>query len=206
MAKIIVFSNQKGGTGKSTLCVQYANYLASQGKGVAVLDADLQQSIIHLRQREMATNPDFQLPWGVWSATSNTRAFMEKAASMDGYVLVDCPGTLNDTNLLPVFKAATAIIIPFRYDDLIVDSTIMFVKVLRKNAINAKVFFQPNMIDARVKIQSEEHIKTILREAGYILPRIKQGVAVQRASTLTQDNYQQLAVMHAVEEFVLNID
>ena len=58
MAKIIVFSNRKGGTGKSTLCIQFANYLVSKGHNVAVLDADPQQSIIDLRNREVTTNPD----------------------------------------------------------------------------------------------------------------------------------------------------
>ena len=38
MAKIIVISNSKGGTGKSTLCMQFANYLVAQDKSVAVLD------------------------------------------------------------------------------------------------------------------------------------------------------------------------
>ena len=61
MAKIIVFSNRKGGTGKSTLCIQFANYLVSKGHNVAVLDADPQQSIIDLRNREVTTNPDVKV-------------------------------------------------------------------------------------------------------------------------------------------------
>lgn len=41
MAKVISFANQKGGVGKSTLCIQQAFYLALQKKKkVLVLDMD----------------------------------------------------------------------------------------------------------------------------------------------------------------------
>lgn len=38
--KVIAFANQKGGVGKSTLCIQHAFYLAEQKKKVLVLDMD----------------------------------------------------------------------------------------------------------------------------------------------------------------------
>ena len=41
--KIIIFSNIKGGVGKTTLCSLFATSLAESGESVAVLDADLQQ-------------------------------------------------------------------------------------------------------------------------------------------------------------------
>lgn len=203
MAKIIVISNRKGGTGKSTLCMQFANYLSSIGKDVAVLDVDPQQSIIDLRNREVETNPDIPLPWQVWNASENTKAFIDKAKSMgDGYILVDCPGTINQS-LQSVFEAADAIVMPFRYDDLVVSSTFSFVKVLLKTGIKAKRLFLPNCIDARVKMPNEEPVKAEFRKVGTILPRIKQGVAIQRVSTLKPiDTYQQKAVMYTMEEIL----
>ena len=116
MAKIIVISNGKGGTGKSTLCMQFANYLTSIGKSVAVLDADEGQTIVDLREVEVKQRPDTPLPWKVWNAAENAQAFVDRAKQMgdDTYVLVDCPGSLN-SNLLPFFRAANTIVIPFRY-------------------------------------------------------------------------------------------
>lgn len=51
--RIIVFANQKGGVGKSTLCILFADYLAEKRQAVAVIDADLQQTIVVQRQREL---------------------------------------------------------------------------------------------------------------------------------------------------------
>lgn len=42
MTKIISFANQKGGVGKSTLCIQMVYYLQEQGKRVLVIDMDPQ--------------------------------------------------------------------------------------------------------------------------------------------------------------------
>ena len=50
MNKIIVFANQKGGVGKTTLCTLFANFLASKGIPVTVIDCDTQQTIFEKRK------------------------------------------------------------------------------------------------------------------------------------------------------------
>ena len=48
---IILFGNQKGGCGKTTNCIQFANYLVEKGKEVLVLDLDFQRSLSDRRTR-----------------------------------------------------------------------------------------------------------------------------------------------------------
>ena len=42
MGKIIAFSNQKGGVGKTTTCVNMSSYLASKGYKCLIVDLDPQ--------------------------------------------------------------------------------------------------------------------------------------------------------------------
>ena len=37
---IVTFANQKGGVGKTTLCVTFANYLVTKGVRVVVIDCE----------------------------------------------------------------------------------------------------------------------------------------------------------------------
>ena len=50
--KIIVFANQKGGVGKSTLCILLADYLAYWKKDVCIIDTDFQQSATLQREQD----------------------------------------------------------------------------------------------------------------------------------------------------------
>ena len=47
MGKIIAFSNQKGGSGKTTVSANLAVLWANSGYKVAVIDADAQQSLTY---------------------------------------------------------------------------------------------------------------------------------------------------------------
>ncbi len=44
MTKVLTFASSKGGTGKSTLCVNLSAYFAKLGKQVMILDVDPQRS------------------------------------------------------------------------------------------------------------------------------------------------------------------
>ena len=198
MAKIIVFSNLKGGVGKSTLCCHFAHFLVAKNQKVAVLDADLSHNIYNLRQRELAKVKDAVKPWEVWTldAAASTDAVIERAKTLPGYVLIDCPGTLNDPALLKVFQAADAAVIPFRYDDFMIDST--FTKVLMKEAPQAKKIYVPNIIKMGVRYVLQDSATEMFSKAGVVTFRVKDGVAIQRLSTLyAQDQYQEAATAGA---------
>ena len=113
--RIIIFSNIKGGVGKTTLCALFASYLAENGYPVIAIDADLQASLYRHRQREKDVAPDVQIPWGVELLDTANREHLErvmgKLKNVPGIVLIDCPGNLNDRNLEYIYKTADAAIV-----------------------------------------------------------------------------------------------
>lgn len=55
MAKVIVFANQKGGVGKSTLAVLSANHLSAKGENIGIIEVDVQKSISNKRNSDLRT-------------------------------------------------------------------------------------------------------------------------------------------------------
>ena len=53
MNKIILFSNIKGGVGKTTTSAHFAEYLTEKGLSAIAVDADLQASLSRHREREL---------------------------------------------------------------------------------------------------------------------------------------------------------
>lgn len=64
---IITFANQKGGVGKTTLCVTFANYLVKKGLPVIVIDCDSQESLAQRRESDLKRYPsgDTAIPYEV---------------------------------------------------------------------------------------------------------------------------------------------
>ena len=65
MNKIILFSNIKGGVGKTTTSAHFAEYLTEKGLSAIAVDADLQASLSRHRERELEADPEQQTPWEI---------------------------------------------------------------------------------------------------------------------------------------------
>lgn len=217
--RIIVFANQKGGVGKSTLCILFADYLSEKRHAVAVIDADLQQTIVVQRERELvAEGRDAdKVPWDVVSLeTGNLNAVkdaMEAAKEFPGIILIDAPGNLADDNLVPFFVNADHIIVPMSYNPNVVDSTKRFAQVMQqlKNSMELKfkIWFLPNRIDDRKKADLEQlKLDTwkALHEHGDILNRINDRAYLERCSTLSLTSQQSGSVKYAFDRIISEIE
>lgn len=212
--RIILFSNMKGGVGKSSICALFATYCAEKGIPTAVVDADLQQSLIRQREREVkSVGGEVQEPWQLISLdTSNVKSvenMMENLRTIPGWILVDCPGNLNDDGLLPLFRSADTIVVPISYEDIVIDATKVFINVISKVS-QASIIFVPNRINdiEGTKSEREQRVDTInvIGTLGVITPRIKQSVVIKRLSTVyALDKYQRAAVEHPFEKILLTI-
>lgn len=214
--KIVIFSNIKGGVGKTTLCALFASYLAERGYPVIAIDADLQASLYRHRQREKDVAPDVQAPWNVdlldTAKGDHLKNVMSKLKTVPGIVLIDCPGNLNDRNLEYIYKSADTAIIPISFDADTVDATGIFVKAL-KTVSSANLVFIPNRINTSERKSEELRQRAQTTEflglVGVVMPTVKQSVSVKRYTTLYPLERNQLAAVEPsfckiVEELQLN--
>jgi chromosome partitioning protein len=213
MNKFILFSNIKGGVGKTTLSAHFTEYLAEHEYPVAAVDADLQASLSRHRERDVKEDPKRPLPWEVIKLNTfdgeKVKAVVKKLKQVDGIIVVDCPGNLNDNNLSILFEAADFIVVPMAFDIDTIDATNIFINVVKKRS-KAKLLFLPNRINvsegrAQDLIIQEKNIKD-LNKVGKVMPRIKQSVVIKRYTTIYPlDMYQYMALEEPFEAIIKEI-
>lgn len=135
--KIIVFANQKGGVGKTSLCASVCNRFAKVRHKFCAVDADAQRSLWKLREENKQDHPDLQEPYFIYhfddlDSEKYTTELMEDLRDVDGDVFIDAPGSLSKSGMIPLIKGADVVIIPYSYDENTVLSTIAFIRFLKR--------------------------------------------------------------------------
>ena len=197
---IVTFANQKGGVGKTTLCVTFANYLVTKGVRVVIVDCDFQHSILKCRRSDLRKYGEGTVPYSVIEKEATDRddmtELMEKLHNDPSIevALVDSPGSLKAAGLVPLFVNSDIIVIPFHYDLVTVPSTasfIMFLDRLRQamaGGMRARLFMIPNLNDGRVGKRSELLIWEKSRETfstyGDVTPKMPKRADMERFSTI----------------------
>ena len=192
----IVFANQKGGVGKSTLCMLFANYLAWKKQDVCIIDTDLQKTIMMQRKKDREIYDDMEEPYTVQDFDVQDpelmQQLMESASQTEGFVLFDSPGNVSEDGLVPMFTGADFIICPYEYEEKTLDSTGTFIQVI--NALRqatpemtARLFFVPNRIDVRIGTADElrmwKQTDAIFKQLGAVTPRITARASLKRINT-----------------------
>lgn len=215
----IVFANQKGGVGKSTLCILFANYLAWKKQDVCVIDTDLQKTIKMQRKKDLELYPDSEEPYEVQDFDVQEpelmQQLMDSASQTEGFVLFDSPGNVSEDGLVPLFTNADYIICPYEYEEKTLDSTGTFVQVvhaLRQATpeMTAKLFFVPNRIDVRIGTADElrmwKQTDAIFKQLGAVTPRITARASLKRINTLEITPAQRDAVKQAFDFMIRRIN
>ncbi len=99
--KTILIANPKGGSGKSTLSVNIAGYLANRGQHVAMLDLDRQQSSALWLATRPADLPRIRM--------LDSKKEHDRPAD---WLVIDSPAGLHGKNLIHAIKLAHKIIVP----------------------------------------------------------------------------------------------
>ena len=181
----IIFGNQKGGVGKTSLSILFANYLSAMNKKVVVLEMDIQQSITSTRTKEIEMSSE-NLPAKpyeiIYSKLSDYPKIAERLKQTDINVVIDLPGKMDDPSLVPVLKNADLIICPFDYDMRSFISTETFATVTKKLDKDMQIVFVPNRVK-NMNYELKEQVHAGLSKFGLITDPISDKAAVKRLST-----------------------
>jgi len=171
----IIFANQKGGVGKSTLCIMLANYLAYWKRPVCVIDTDIQATIASIRNFDAKTH-DGDPPYEVYPLPLDDpdamEHFMEQSTDIEGYQLFDTAGRLDDDVVGVLLTHADFIIVPFEMENKSMMSTFSFLKVManlkERMDVNPQLFLVPNKYDRRIGTSEElKNLADRIREMAY---------------------------------------
>lgn len=189
----IVFSNQKGGVGKSTLCVSLANYWASQGLQVHVYDVDVQKTLTIARQEELKNEPDRHPLFEITSIEIvDFCRKIESISKEEGLVLIDLPGSFGKETI-QILQLVDLVIVPFQYENFCLDATGRFgtqldVLLERSPVAHYKSVYVPNRINTNIGRKSDKAYwkmwEDAIRESALLSPIIPERACMQRRSTL----------------------
>lgn len=182
----IIFANQKGGSGKTTHCNLFANYLVLQKKQeLLVLDMDFQSSIKSQWDADRQNYDNPSLYEVIDIDLSESASLMEQLTHVEGHILIDLPGRVDDDHLVPVFQKAHLAICPFAYDQKTFESTLVTAQVIRHINSKIPIVFIPNRLKTGAKYRLTEQVNEMLAQFGTITPALPDKVAFQRIDTLT---------------------
>ena len=159
MSKIVTFANVKGGSGKSTLCVNIAAMLVKLNRSVCVIDSDPQQSTYDW----IINTKDPLLSQVNCRDVSNLEALSEID---DEFILIDTQGNLNK-ELADFLKISSLVLVPCRVsrDDIVGQGWVqMFLQKSQSEKKTTSIMAILNGVNKRSQILS--HIKQQLNEDG----------------------------------------
>lgn len=225
MAQFIVFGNQKGGIGKTTLAVLTATGLSRPpfNKRVLLIDNDNQRSALRLRQYDAENYPEAQMPYPVRAMTyPEIVQEIDKLDQTYDYIFIDTPGRL-DANLPPEQQEVTKILLltdflfmPFKAGALNLDATTDYVRVLLKAQQHRARTDRPltayglvNFFKSRSRINQElkEEVQYLKDNAGlaFMQTALRQYVAFEYIDTY-QSLYDPASNDAAVQNFTAFLD
>lgn len=176
----IGFANQKGGVGKTTLTILFADYLNNKGIGPVCLDFDPQGSLYNrwsVAADLIEKEPDIHV---IKCEMDGSEQILSEARETDQVVIFDLPGSLEHPGIQNVLEELDLIVCPFLYEPISFESTYVFAQIMSELGLTAIMVFVPNMVKSSVKYDIREKVDKELSEFGHVTPGIKDLVNMQR--------------------------
>ena len=208
---IITFATQKGGTGKTTLAIAFANYLSgiSQRK-VNVFDFDYQKSFFN----KWMEDESLELPKiydvevfgeedGIPFENLDNLFELKESEEIN---IFDLAGTL-DKKYSDLLVYSDVIIIPFEYSDVSVKSTIVFKNLLGVLESESERIFIRSKYDKGYKYLNQKEMDEEIAKYGILIesPVYKRN-CLQTINTRKLTSEQKYAVKKPFEELINQIN
>ena len=150
MGKVISFTNQKGGSGKTTLSANLAVLWSNSGYKVAVIDADAQNSLTYwLEARKKYYGED---DIGITSYNFDVRNLKEEIKQIKSkynFIIIDSPPSITfDT--IQIIKASDRVFVPVQPSPLDLMATVPVLNLVKQEKKNPIIFLNRVMPRARL--------------------------------------------------------
>ena len=208
---IITFATQKGGTGKTTLAIAFANYISAiSERNINVFDFDYQKSFY----QKWKEDEDLDLPKlydvetigeEVEQPFSDFETILDLKDNED-INLFDLAGTL-DAKYSDLLIYSDFIIIPFEYSDVSAKSTLVFVSFLGILESQSERIFIRSKYDKGYKYLNQEGMDAEIKKYGTLIksPVFKRN-CLQTIDTRKLTYEQKYAVKNAFNEIITCIN
>ena len=117
MQRIVVL-NPKGGSGKTTIAINLASYLASHGHAPVLMDFDPQGSSVRWVKKRKPEQPHVHVIAAFEKDSRTTRAFQLRVPDRATHVIVDTPAALEARQLPEMTRDADKILVPVLPSDI----------------------------------------------------------------------------------------
>jgi chromosome partitioning protein len=208
---MITFATQKGGTGKTTLAIAFANYISAISDiKVNVFDFDYQKSFYHKwKEDEILEIPKLYNVETIGEEEEQPFSDFETLIELkesDEINLFDLAGTL-DAKYSDLLIYSDFIVIPFEYSDVSAKSTLVFVNFLGLLESQAERIFIRSKYDKGYKYLNQEGMDAEITKYGILLesPVFKRN-CLQTIDTRKLTYEQKYAVKNSFNELVYYIN
>ena len=150
MGKVIAFSNQKGGSGKTTLSANMAVLWSNSGYKVAVIDADAQKSLTHwidARKKYYGDNDIGVTPFEF--DIKNLSEEIKQIKRKFDFIIIDSPPSIT-YETVQIVKSANRVFVPVQPSPLDLMATIPFLKLAQQERKNPVIIL--NRVMPRAKL------------------------------------------------------
>lgn len=193
---ITLFGNQKGGVGKSTTCVMYADYLV-QVKGIklVVIDADPQHSVYKKWLQDQKDHPDNEPLYQVstFDELDDEQATIDLVKDMrqqDYDFIIDTPGNIMMAGMMHLVHSVDVIMTPMQYEKTCAMSTNAYIDfvldIADQSGKRTPMLFIPNMHNKRwgrgEELAYDKQTEADYNNVGIVLAKIPASPEIRRYS------------------------